>query len=147
MLETEYDYFDNEELLMMDDGLYWESLADSPPEVEEKEEFFDGSFPESLDDLEDEQYFYYRSYCNEVERECVREELSCDRIALNCTYTSFVSTSKGRSRGRARARSLNPRAARKIWIEIELLGYRGRYHQIKDDGSNGIDEIATEVFR
>ena len=69
-----------------------------------------------------------------------------DLVARKCLYVSFVSRSKGYSRGRGYPRRKRPQPRRQRGgLEIELLGYGGKFYQIID-GRGPFDDIATEVL-
>lgn len=98
------------------------------------------------DDLSDEEYYQLKDYEEELELQFSAGVLSEQREGLRgWQLVSFVSKSKGRSRGQGRPRSSFP-IRKKHWQEVELAGRQGRFYLVKEDHFRGSDSIATEVL-
>lgn len=100
-----------------------------------------------IDDLSDDEYYQLRAYEEELAGQNLMGVISEQGECLKgWQLVSFVSKSKGRSRGQGRPRSSFP-IKRKHWIEVELAGRPGcRFYLIREDHFKGSDDIATEVL-
>jgi hypothetical protein len=76
----------------------------------------------------------WREFWEQQADEARDEAAAADPVARFCDYVSFVSWSKGRGRKRERP------------VEVELVGYDGRFVTLKDFPTNVLERIAQEVL-
>lgn len=69
----------------------------------------------------------------EIRDKTLQQTSKEDPVVQVCDYVAFLSESKGQGR------------RRRVPREVELIGYGGRFSEIKNGGGR-VDEIATEVL-
>ncbi len=74
-------------------------------------------------------------YAQELAWHEIQQEYSGNPLAGKIKKVSFVSTSNGKGRKK-----------RKKYREVELVGYAGRFHTLKDHPTGRLDRLAEEVI-
>lgn len=110
---------------------------DSPKQFNDEFEIVEDEFYEELATPEDDKPAareYLIAFWEQEYREATQEHGHCP-VADNVQKRRFTSLSKGRNKPRPRPK------------EVTLLGYKGRWIQIRDQTSrNGLDEIAQDLL-